>query len=117
MQSPSIASVKEQLESYRKHRPNRRHPIPDEIIASLKVLSKSLPLSKIQRELKISESVIKRVREPKSQDVIRLAPINIAGPTSPLVLEISSARGETISVRGLSGASELAQLIRILREA
>ena len=117
MKSPSIASVKQQVEFYRQHRPNRRQRFPDEIIDNLKMLAKSLPLSKIQRELKLPGSVIERVREPTSPDIIRLAPINIGGSMNPLVLEISSPRGETISVRGISSASELAQLIRILREA
>jgi hypothetical protein len=34
-----------------------------------------------------------------------------------LTLEVSSPRGETISVRGLQSISDLADLIRILREA
>lgn len=115
---PSIASVKEQIELYRKTRSYRKQPIPDDILANIRILAKSIPISRLQRELKLSESVLKRVREPKpSSDVIRLAPVNLLGSTNTLVLEVSSPRGENISVRGLSNVLEVAELLRILREA
>jgi len=118
MQTPSIATVKEQLEYYRKTRSSRRQRIPDEIMHNIKILTKSISLSKIQRDLKLPESVLKRIREPRrTQDVIRLAPINIPPPAGALTLEVSSPRGETITVRGLPSISDLANLIRILREA
>jgi hypothetical protein len=117
MQAPSLASVKEQLESYRKTRSSRRQPVPEEIINNIKLLSKAMSLSKIQRELRLSDSVLKRIREPNSaQELIRLAPINISTPALALTLEVSSPRGETISVRGLQSISDLADLIRILRQ-
>jgi hypothetical protein len=118
MQTPSIATVKEQIEVYRKTRSYRKQPIPDEIISNLKALARSIPISKLQRELKLSESIMKRIREPKgSSEVIRIAPVNLIGSAGALVLEVSSPRGETISVRGLSTALEVAELIRVLREA
>jgi hypothetical protein len=117
MQTPSLTSVKEQLESYRKTGSGRRQPVPDDVINSIKILSKSMSLSKLQRELKLSESVLKRIREPKlAPEVVRLAPINISAPTVALTLEVSSPRGETILVRGLQSIIDLADLIRVLRE-
>jgi CII-binding regulator of phage lambda lysogenization HflD len=118
MQTPTIATVKEQIEVYRKTRLHRKQPIPDEIISNLKTLARSMPISKLQRELKLSESIMKRIRESKgSSEVIRLAPVNLVGTAAALTLEVSSPRGETISVRGLSTVLEVAELIRVLREA
>lgn len=118
MHNPSIATVKEQIEVYRKTRSYRKQPFPDEIISNLKTLAKSVPMSKLQSELKLSESIIKRVRTPKgSSEVIRLAPVNLVGSAGVLMLEVSSPRGETISVRGLSTVAEVAELLRTLREA
>lgn len=118
MQTPSIATVKEQIETYRKTRSYRKQPIPDEIISNIKTLARSIPISKLQRELKLSESIVKRIREPRgSGEVIRLAPVNLVETAGALMLEVSSPRGETISVRGLSTVREVAELIRVLREA
>jgi CII-binding regulator of phage lambda lysogenization HflD len=118
MQTPSITTVKEQIEVYRKTRSYRKQRIPEEIIANLKILAHSMPISKLQSELKLSQSIMKRIRDPKgSSEVIRLASVNLVGSAGALVLEVSSPRGETISVRGLSSALEVAELIRVLREA
>ncbi len=118
MQAPSINSVKEQFEAYRQSRSYRKQPVPDEIISNLKALSKSIPISKLQREFKLSESILKRIREPKnSGEVIRLAPVTFMGPSNPLMVEVVLPRGETICIRGLSAVSEVAELLRILREA
>jgi hypothetical protein len=67
MQSPSIATVKKQIEVYRKTRSYRKQPIPDEILSNLKTLARSMPISKLQRELKLSESIMKRIR-PKGDN-------------------------------------------------
>jgi hypothetical protein len=58
MQTPSITTVKEQIDVYRKTRSYRKQPIPDEIISNLKTLAQSMPISKLQRELKLSESIM-----------------------------------------------------------
>ena len=110
MQSPSIATVKEQIEVYRKTRSYRKQQIPDEIILNIKTRARSMPISKLQREMKLSESIMKRIREPKgSSEVIRLAPVNLVGSAGALVLEVFSPRGEATSVRGLSTVLEVAE--------
>jgi hypothetical protein len=117
MQSPTIASVKEQIESYRKTRTSRRQRVPDEIISNIRQLSKFISLSKLQREFKLGDSVIKKVREQKPDSgLIRLAPVTLLNPMDGITLDISSPRGESISVRGLSSTSQVADLLRALRE-
>lgn len=118
MPSPSIATVKEQIESYRKTRSYRKQRIPDEIISEIKKLSKSVPISRLQRELNLSQSILKRIREPKAPgEVIRLAPVNFVGAASNLMLEVTTPRGENMAVRGLSSVAEVVELLRALREA
>jgi hypothetical protein len=46
MQTVSIATVKEQIEVYRKTRAYRKQTIPDEIILDLKILARSMPIRK-----------------------------------------------------------------------
>jgi len=115
MQTPSIATVKEQIEVYRKTHSYRKQPIPDAIISNLKILARSVPISKLQRELKLSESIVKRIREPKgSSEGILQAPVNLVGSAGALMLEVSSPRCETISACGLSTVLEVAEFISVV---
>lgn len=117
MQAPTIASVKEQIESYRRTRSSRRQRFPDEIISSIRQLSKSTSLSKLQREFKLGDSVMKKVRDQvPTSSVIRLAPVTLLNPVEGITLDISLPRGESISVRGLASTSQVADLLRALRE-
>ncbi len=83
MKEPSIASVKDKIQEYRKTRKNKRQAFPAEILSDTHHLLKSNKKSKLKKELQITDSIINRgCKQIIASPFVRVAPVIISDSLS-----------------------------------
>ena len=93
MKEPSIASVKEKIQEYRKNRKFIRQAFPTEILTEINQLLKLHEKSKLKKELQITEAILNRgVKKSVSSSIIRVAPVMIT-EASFLSIKVSLSNG------------------------
>lgn len=113
MTGPSIASVREKIEVYRRTRKNRREAFPSDIVHDLGILLRSNKKSHLIRELGVPESIFNRVPKSDTTSMVRVAPVLISEAAS-LCVEVSLPGGHAARVLGLSSVSAAAELLCLM---
>ena len=111
MKEPSIASVKEKIQGYRKSRKFIRQAFPSEILKDINQLVKSHEKSKLKKELGITDAILNRgVKKSVSPSIIRVAPVMITEASS-LSIEVSLSNGQAARLLGLASAASAADIL------
>ena len=111
MKEPSIASVKEKIQEYRKTRKNKRQAFPADILADVNYLLKTNKKSKLKKELDITDAILNRsAGKVARSSIIRVAPVMIT-EASPLIIEVSLPSGQAARLLGLSSAGSAAEIL------
>ena len=111
MKEPSIASVREKIQEYRKSRKNIRQAFPAEILAEVNQLLKSHKKSKLKKELQITDAILNRgVEKAVSSSFIRVAPVMITEASS-LSIEVSLSNGQAARLLGLTSVASAADIL------
>lgn len=117
MKQPTIASVKEKIQEYRKTRKNKRQAFPADILTEVNQLLKTHKKSKLKKELEITDAILNRSSAKLvHSSIVRVAPVMITG-ASPLSIEVSLPSGQAARLLGLSSAASAADILLLLMGA